>query len=124
MNCRNIFYICTHLLIQMIHFPCPDGGIGRRARLKLVYLGVWVRFPLRVLTRTKRPLKKFRGFFVSYYFLIILESLKKLKIRNKFQNTRYVLYSRTIGGTNYKVRFIFDFFMNLQMRSINNYRVT
>ncbi len=25
----------------------PDGGIGRRARLKLVFLGVWVRFPLR-----------------------------------------------------------------------------
>ena len=74
----------------MIHFPCPDGGIGRRARLKLVYLGVWVRFPLRVLTRTKRPLKKFRGFFVSYHFLIILEALKKLKISNKFQNTRYV----------------------------------
>ena len=34
----------------MVEKPCPspDGGIGRRARLKLVYLGVWVRFPLRV----------------------------------------------------------------------------
>ena len=32
-------------------FQCPDGGIGRRARLKLVYLGVWVRFPLRVHRR-------------------------------------------------------------------------
>ena len=31
---------------------CPDGGIGRRARLKLVYLGVWVRFPLRVLKKS------------------------------------------------------------------------
>jgi hypothetical protein len=30
----------------------PDGGIGRRARLKLVYLGVWVRFPLRVLKQS------------------------------------------------------------------------
>lgn len=33
-------------------FQCPDGGIGRRARLKLVFLGVWVRFPLRVLYGT------------------------------------------------------------------------
>lgn len=32
-------------------FQCPDGGIGRRARLKLVFLGVWVRFPLRVLKK-------------------------------------------------------------------------
>ena len=33
-------------------FQCPDGGIGRRARLKLVFLGVWVRFPLRVLIKS------------------------------------------------------------------------
>lgn len=32
----------------MSQAKCPDGGIGRRARLKLVFLGVWVRFPLRV----------------------------------------------------------------------------
>ena len=37
------------------------GGIGRRARLKLVFFGVWVRFPPKVLT-----LQKFlKGFLMS-----------------------------------------------------------
>lgn len=48
---------------QLKHINCLDGGIGRRARLKLVYLGVWVRFPLQVL-KIKKPSEKSEGFFM------------------------------------------------------------
>lgn len=37
------------------------GGIGRRARLKLVYLGVWVRFPPAV-----QSLSAMGGFFIHH----------------------------------------------------------
>ena len=40
---------------------CQSGGIGRRARLKLVYSGVWVRFPpliLIIMEKVKLFLKK------------------------------------------------------------------
>ena len=57
-----------------IIFHCPDGGIGRRARLKLVYLGVWVRFPLRVLN-----LSEMGGFFI---FITTI----KLLIHNVIKN--------------------------------------
>ena len=43
---------------------CLSGGIGRRARLKLVFFGVWVRFPPQV----QKSSKNFsRIFFMSKF---------------------------------------------------------
>src|SRR5690554_6800993 len=39
---KKIFYLKKHLNRSL------SGGIGRRARLKLVFFGVWVRFPPQV----------------------------------------------------------------------------
>ncbi len=56
---RRITNILKILFIFAVHLSL-GGGIGRRARLKLVFFGVWVRFPPKVLT----PQSFLRGFFI------------------------------------------------------------
>ena len=46
-------------------YKCLSGGIGRRARLKLVFLGVWVRFPPQV---QKNLIENQLGFFFFNIF--------------------------------------------------------
>ena len=53
------------LFIFAVHLSL-GGGIGRRARLKLVFFGVWVRFPPKVQT----PHKLLRGFLYPLDYLI------------------------------------------------------
>ena len=57
---RRITNILKILFIFAVHLSL-GGGIGRRARLKLVFFGVWVRFPPKVLTLQK----SLRGFLLS-----------------------------------------------------------
>ena len=52
-NLKILFIFALHLSL--------GGGIGRRARLKLVFFGVWVRFPPKVLTLQSI----LEGFFMS-----------------------------------------------------------
>ena len=48
---RKCFFV-LHLQSITEKTICLSGGIGRRARLKLVYYGVRVRFPPQVLEKT------------------------------------------------------------------------
>ena len=100
---------------QLKHINCLDGGIGRRARLKLVYLGVWVRFPLQVLN-IKKPSEKSEGFLMlkTEQDLIFFWLKKIVFFRgsnifcryqvNLFQNTLW-FFSKTVFK-NYLLQFI------------------
>ena len=58
-NLKILFIFALHLSL--------GGGIGRRARLKLVFFGVWVRFPPKVLT-----LQRFlEGFFMGLFLFVL-----------------------------------------------------
>ncbi len=87
MNCR-ITNNLKILFIFALHLSL-GGGIGRRARLKLVFFGVWVRFPPKVLT-LQRFLEGFLLVYLSYTSSFGLAVLVRSAVNGTFEEFKKI----------------------------------